>query len=100
MANALEESFINSVNEITCSCEPELYNYLNSFSQNPNDPNFKLRYIEQIPYIKENYYNYLISSMTSKLQILAGKNNMQLRDLQPIYPQYGQTQNLEQKMYN
>lgn len=100
LANALEESFINSVNEITCSCEPELYNYLNNFSQNPNDPNFKLRYIEQIPYIKENYYNYLIDSMTSKLQILAGKNNMQLRDLQPIYPQYGQTQNLEQKIYN
>lgn len=100
LANALEESFISTVNEITCSYEPELYKYLNEFSKNPNDSDFKLRYVEQIPYIKENYNNYLISSMTSKLQILAGKNSMQLRDLQPIYPQYRQTQNLEQKIYN
>lgn len=72
IANMLQESYINAVREIA-RVDSNL-----SFLFNENNYNNETLYIQNYPYILENYQEYLLSSMKAKLEVLSRCNNIEI----------------------
>lgn len=72
ITNMLQESYMNAAREIA-RVDSNL-----SFLFDENNYNNETLYMQNYPYISENYQEYLLSSMKAKLEVLSRYNNIEI----------------------
>lgn len=77
ITNMLQESYMNAAREIA-RVDSNL-----SFLFDENNYNNETLYMQNYPYILENYQEYLLSSMKAKLEVLSRYNNIEIDGITP-----------------